>query len=98
MLHGSLRAGLLRGMRSRHPLVRLLTGVLGLLAVLLFIALGMFAVVALVIGSGVFLLVNALRSARPAAQPAHAPVAPMPGVIEGEFTVVPTSPRASQPR
>ncbi len=83
--------GPFRALRPRHPIARFVVGLLGIVAVLLLIALGMFAIAALAIGSGLFLLVNALRSPqRPAAGgPApRTPPAP-PGVIEGEFTVVP---------
>lgn len=80
-----------RVFRSRHPLARLATGVLGVVAVLLLVTVGMFALAALAIGGGLFLLVNALRqggrpmagTSRPADSAAHAP-----GVIEGEYTVV----------
>lgn len=70
----------------RHPLARLISGVLGVLAVLTLVALGMFAAAALLIGGVLFLLVNALRGARPRA--ASATATPPPGIIEGEFTVV----------
>jgi uncharacterized membrane protein len=83
-----------RLLRSRHPLVRLLGGLAGLLAVALVLALGLFALVALAIGGAAWLIVNALRaSARPApASTAKAPAQPAPGVIEGDFTVVSARP------
>lgn len=74
--------------KPRHPLARLLGGVLGLVAVLMLVALGLFAFAALAIGGALFLLVNALRARpTPARAPTAGPAAPA-GVIEGEFTVV----------
>jgi len=83
-----------RLLRSRHPLVRLLTGLAGLLAVALVLALGLFALVALAIGGAAWLLVNAVRaSTRPApASAGKAPAPAAPGVIEGDFTVVSARP------
>ena len=100
MFQGSLRAGLFRGLRSRHPLARAVTGALGLLALIVLVALGMFAVAALVIGGGLFLLVNSLRPARtPRPGPARPNAAtPSPGVIEGEFKVVPNTPASRDAR
>ena len=98
MFYGSFRL-----FRSRHPAARFAKALIGLVAVFAMIALGMFAVAALAIGGGVFLLLQALRSVAgpartapgqtspgqtPQPQPATAP----PGVIEGEFTVVPAAP------
>ncbi len=81
MFHGPFRV-----FRPRHPLARLAVAVLGVLAVVLLIALGTFVLIALLIGGGVFMLVNAFRAAR---RPDTAPRGtPPPGVIEGEFTVV----------
>lgn len=82
MFHASFRS-----VRPRHPLARLLSGVLGIAALLMLVTLGMFAFAALVIGGALFLLLNAFRSARPPRAQAGAPTA-TPGVIEGEFTVV----------
>jgi threonine/homoserine/homoserine lactone efflux protein len=84
--------------RPRHPLGRLLYGAVAVLAVLVLVAVGTFALAALAVGGAFFLLFNAVRSAqRPAAAGAarHAASAPPPGVIEGEFSVVqPARPRA----
>ncbi|HEY0231970.1 MAG TPA: hypothetical protein VGC55_12025 [Dokdonella sp.] len=90
--------GPFRAFRPRHPVARFVTGVLGAIAVLLLIALGMFTIAALAIGGGLFLLINALRSPqRPAATGGAAPRgAPPAGVIEGEFTVVPVQARDSE--
>ncbi|MEP7041755.1 MAG: hypothetical protein ABI843_01755 [Dokdonella sp.] len=88
--------GPFRALRPRHPIARFVAGVLGAIAVLLLVALGMFAIAALAIGGGLFLLINAFRSTpRPAASagPAQRAPAPPPGVIEGEFTVVSVNPR-----
>lgn len=79
-----------RALRSKHPLARLVAGLLSLIAVLALLALGTFVLVALVVGGALLLIVNAFRSAsrpRAAAAPPAAPATP-PGVIEGEFTVV----------
>ncbi|MET0226937.1 MAG: hypothetical protein ABW187_10880 [Dokdonella sp.] len=88
--------GPFRAFRPRHPIARFVVGLLGMVAVMLLIALGMFAIAALAIGGGLFLLINALRSPRrptAASGPAsRTPPAP-PGVIEGEFTVVPVPSR-----
>jgi len=72
--------------RSRHPLARLLSVVLGAIALVAVLAFGMFAAVALLIGGAFVLLMNALRT--PPRAPGAVPPAPPPGVIEGEFTVV----------
>ena len=74
--------------RARHPLVRLLALVAGGAVLLVVLAFGFFAAVALAIGGAVFVLLNALRTPqRPAPRaPAAAPAPP--GVIEGEFKVV----------
>lgn len=82
-----------RALRSRHPLARLLAGVLSLVAVLALLALGTFVLVALLVGGALLLIVNAFRSAsQPRADATRAssatPEPAPPGVIEGEFTVV----------
>lgn len=79
-----------RTFRPRHPLARLLVGVLGAIAVLALVALSLFAVAAIAIGSGLFLLINSLRSTpRPTTASGTARGTPAkPGVIEGEYTVV----------
>ncbi|MEO5558504.1 MAG: hypothetical protein ABIO49_02050 [Dokdonella sp.] len=91
--------GSYRAYRPRHPLTRLLVGVIGLLIAALLIAFSMFALVALAVGGMIFMVVRALRTASSAsAQPGSGTggpsqsTAPPPGVIEGEFTVVPGSP------
>lgn len=94
MVHGLFRAA-----RSRHPLARLAMGVLGVLVVLLFVTVGVFALAALVIGGAVLLLVNALRSTprpRAAAGPGAA-APPAADVIEGEFKVVSATPAQRDP-
>lgn len=70
--------------RARHPLIRLLAIVLGAAALLVVLAFGLFAAVALAIGGAVFLVINGLRTRERAAPTASAP----PGVIEGEFKVL----------
>jgi hypothetical protein len=72
--------------RPRHPLLRLLAAVVGLAALLVLLAFGLFAAVAIAIGGALVLFANALRSSRGADAP---PAAASPaGVIEGEFKVV----------
>ncbi|MEP6510168.1 MAG: hypothetical protein ABJB02_01135 [Dokdonella sp.] len=95
MFQDSFRAGVFRGLRSRHPLARLVVGIIGLLTLALLVALGMFAFAALVIGGGLFLLVGTLRRPRTIRAQANAAMNATPtpaGVIEGEFTVVPSTP------
>ncbi|MEO7323595.1 MAG: hypothetical protein ABIW82_02070 [Dokdonella sp.] len=96
--------GSYRAYRPRHPLARLLVGVIGLLVAALLIAFSVFALVALAVGGTIFMVVRAVRAGSPAsASPASgvntpgASAAPPPGVIEGEFTVVPVSPSREAP-
>jgi hypothetical protein len=74
--------------RARHPLVRLLALVVGAAVLLVVLAFGFFAAVALAIGGAVFVLFNALRTPARRAPTAQAPS----GVIEGEFKVVRENP------
>lgn len=76
--------------KPRNPLLRVLAGVLAILAIGAFLALGVFALGVLVIGGVLFMLVNALRGKTTAttAGAARKPVEPAPGIIEGEFSVV----------
>lgn len=75
--------------RARHPLVRLLALVVGAAVLLVVLAFGFFAAVAIAIGGAVVVLFNALRTAPQRAAPAaQAPA----GVIEGEFKVVRETP------
>jgi len=87
MFHGSFRA-----IRPQHPLARLLVGVVAVVVAAILVTLGLLAAVALAIGGALFVLVRALRSASPAPPPAASPskgaTDAVPGVIEGEFTVV----------
>lgn len=83
-----------RMLRPRHPLARLAVALLGVVVVVALLALSLFAVAALAIGGGLFLLVGAVRRLlKPAAVPRAAPraAAATPGVIEGEYTVVETT-------
>jgi hypothetical protein len=85
----------MRHSRARHPLMRLLTLVAGAAVLLVVLAFGFFAAVALAIGGAVVVLLNALRTPqqRPtqSAQSAPSPQAPA-GVIEGEFKVLRETP------
>jgi hypothetical protein len=88
MFHRSLRA-----LRNRHPLARLALGLLGALAALLLVALGLAVLVALAIGGGALLLFNAWRPKRSGPKRAASAAPPPPrGVIEGEFEVVASAP------
>jgi hypothetical protein len=79
--------------RARHPLVRLLALVIGAAVLLVVLAFGFFAAVALAIGGAMVVLFNALRTPQRPAHGAPGTQAPA-GVIEGEFKVVrETSPR-----
>ncbi len=81
--------------RARHPLIRLLAAVLGAAALLVLLAFGLFAAVALVVGGAVVVLIKALRTPEP---PASARPAPTPDrVIEGEFTVTREAQARQQP-
>ena len=87
-----------RTVRPRHPLARLLLGVVGAVVALVLVAIGFFAVAALAVGGALLLLVRALS---PQPRAAARPASPMPaGVIEGEFSVVdgPGTPVRTQPR
>jgi len=78
-----------RHFRARHPLVRLLALVVGAAVLLVVLAFGFFAAVALAIGGAIVVLLNALRNTPGRATPAaQAPT----GVIEGEFKVVRETP------
>jgi hypothetical protein len=74
--------------RARHPLARLLAVALGAAALLVVLAFGFFAAIALAVGGAVVALIHGLR-----APPRTAPAAEAPsGVIEGEFKVVRQTP------
>jgi hypothetical protein len=75
------------GLRTRNPLLRLVGSLLGLLAVLAVLALGMFAFAAFVIVGAVWLLIGSLRGKTRRPPSAGSPVADK-DVIDGEFTVV----------
>jgi hypothetical protein len=78
--------------RAQHPLVRLLALVVGAAVLLVVLAFGFFAAVALAIGGAVVVLINALRTPQ-RATPGAAPAAQTPpGVIEGEFKIVRETP------
>ena len=80
------------GLRPRNPLLRLVGSLLGLLAVLGVLALGMFAFAAFVIVGAVWLLIGSLRGKTRRSATAGAPAADN-GIIDGEFTVVSESDR-----
>ncbi len=77
--------------RPRNPLVRLLGGIVGILAVAAVLALGVFALAALVVGGGLLWLYSTARGSlrKPAAAQS---ATPPPGIIDGEFTVIPSRP------
>lgn len=72
--------------RTRHPLTRLLTAVIGAAALVVLLAFGLVAAAALVVGGAIFVLIRALTA--PQQRPAPVRPAAADGVIEGEFTVV----------
>ncbi len=74
----------------RNPLMRLLAAVVGALALVAVLALGMFAFAALVLGAAVWWLVRSIWPAPRLSRSPAAGAAPRvsPDVIEGEFTVV----------
>ncbi|MGB2788009.1 MAG: hypothetical protein WBC13_01625 [Dokdonella sp.] len=73
--------------RPRNPLLRLLGGILGFLAVLAVLALGLFAFAALVVGGAIWFVVNQLRGGRRPA-PLTNPRGQDADVIDGEFSIV----------
>ncbi len=74
-------------LRPRNPLVRLIGGVLGLLAVIGLLAIGFFAFLALTVVGAIWYLVHLLRAKRkPASQ--HQPSPSAGDIIDGEFSVV----------
>ena len=76
--------------RPRNPIARLFGWLLGIVAVAAVLALGVFALAALVVGGALLWLYRALRHPRKLADGATA--TPAPGVIDGEFTVIRTRP------
>jgi hypothetical protein len=79
--------------RARHPLMRLFAFVVGVAVLLVVLAFGFFAALALAIGGAAVVLFNALRTAPQRPAPGATPAAPTPpGVIEGEFKVVRETP------
>jgi hypothetical protein len=76
----------IRTFRPRHPLARLLLGLVGVAVALVLVAIGFFAVVALAIGGALLLLAKSLR---PQPRDPGQPASPAPtGVIEGEYSIV----------
>ncbi|MBL0165338.1 MAG: hypothetical protein IPP82_17270 [Xanthomonadales bacterium] len=74
-------------LRPRNPLVRLIGGVLGLLAVLGVLAIGFFAFLALMVGGAIWYLIHLLRTKRkPASSGQAAPASS--NIIDGEFSVI----------
>ncbi|MEO8011247.1 MAG: hypothetical protein ABI650_06340 [Dokdonella sp.] len=84
-------------LRPRNPLVRLIGGIVAILAVAAVLALGVFALAALVVGGGLLWLYSTVRGSlrKPSVAPVTAPPA---GIIDGEFTVIPNRPDHSMHR
>jgi hypothetical protein len=78
--------------RARHPLMRLLTLVVGAAVLLVVLAFGFFAAVALAIGGAVVVLLNALRTPQPRPAKSSPPPQAPAGMIEGEFKVLRETP------
>ncbi|HEY0180925.1 MAG TPA: hypothetical protein VGC30_15020 [Dokdonella sp.] len=74
--------------RLRHPLVRLLSGLVGVAALLMLLALGALTVLVIALGGGAFLLARALRRTRRSAAAAGGLARARSAIIDGEFTVV----------
>jgi hypothetical protein len=82
--------------RARHPLARLLAVVVGAAALVVVVAFGLFAAVALLVGGAIVLLVKSLSRPSPNVAPPRPRPAAAGGVIEGEFKVIDDArPRAS---
>lgn len=87
--------------QPRNPLARVLTAVVGALALLALIAFGVFALAALVVGGMVFMVINALRgpaTRRSAPGPFEAQRQQDPDILEGEFTVISDERKAERQR
>jgi hypothetical protein len=69
-------------LRHRHPLVRLLSAVLGLAVLGALLVFGLLALAVFAVVGGIWLLVHQWRHARMAPAPRN------PDVLEGEFVVV----------
>lgn len=74
-------------LRPRNPLLRLIGGVLGLLAVIGLLAIGFFAFIALMVGGAIWYLIHLLRAKRKPAPPDQSARAAS-DIIDGEFNVV----------
>lgn len=88
----------IRTFRPRHPLARLLLGVVGIAVALVLVVVGFFAVAALAVGGALLLFARSLRQ-QPRSAGRPAPAAPL-GVIEGEYSIVdgPGTPVRTQSR
>lgn len=80
--------------RPRHPLARLLLGLLGAAALVLLAIFSFLLLVACAVGGAIWLLVARLRGSRGVAPSGAAPARPG-GIIEGEYRVLrePAEPR-----
>src|SRR5690606_27905479 len=74
-------------LRPRNPLLRLIGGILGLLAVIGVLAIGFFAFIALMVGAAIWYLIHLLRAKGKPVAPRQAS-APSSDIIDGEFSVV----------
>jgi hypothetical protein len=85
--------------RPRHPVLRLLLGVVGLVALAGVLTVGFFALIAFVFIGAIVAITRALvRSHVDASAGARVePVADIPRVIEGEFVVVDSHTSVPQP-
>jgi hypothetical protein len=84
--------------RPRHPLLRLLLAVVGLVVLAGVLTLGFFALIAFAVIGTIVAVTRALARSHAdvAANPRVQPAADLPRVIEGEFVVV--DPRAATPQ
>jgi hypothetical protein len=75
-------------LRHRHPLVRLLSAVIGLAVLGALLVFGLLTLAVFAVGGGIWLLVHQWRRAHATHAPRGPTVARDPDVLEGEFVVV----------
>lgn len=80
--------------RSRHPLVRALSLLLGIVMLGVLLVFGLAVAGVLLLGGGVLLAWRLWKQARTPIAPAARPNKPAPEVLEGEFVVIRQGPVA----
>jgi hypothetical protein len=76
------------GRRPRHPLVRVLSLLLGVALIGVLLVFGLVVAGVLLVGGGVLLVMRQWKQARAPAKPAVPNAAHPPTVLEGEFVVI----------